>query len=1069
MSGITNSIVSRRGDAYFVRPLVWTRCVEDSESSFELYSFSRLKPTMSTFSALFLFIFLTITCSAAKTIVFWQPGFPTVASAPVTREALGRALEGEDVSYVDLERLKTDDALKDAELLVLPYGSAVPVDAWRAIHAYVAQGGSLIIIGGQPLRVPVVTSQGKFQEQPAQDTYPRELDFRHTYDLPAQTRTRFAWKDGYDFGPPPTVRARRLFAVEGHLDGLGYMVNSDGLETAAPVIVSDRGGYGGEGDNSGARVVALDFDPEPGYWESADGISLIRTAADYAKQGATTFWVEIFLSTVKRGEPVQVTVHLRNLRRERKNQPLSGTVHVELLSGTTVFESGDVACSGKQLDAALYFRKAIEPGFYVVRARYEDGGKLREFHRNGFWVEDQKLLTSGPSLGVDGSFLTRGGKPFWPVGTNYFSTEANGWDFSGPRNAWNWERDFAEMEKYGVTFVRTGVWTPYKRFVEPLTEQVNERFLRNLEAFLLCARRHNIAVNFTFFAFVPRVSMRSGPESAGSAPNAYIARESVDAELQYVLSIVRRFKDVPWLCWDLINEPNFSNPNRLWHGNVPNGDHAETVAWHRWLQEKYGALDKLATAWAVTSESLVSFDAIPLPSEADLNFDRYGNSRHVRTVDYNLFAQDMFKDWVGTMVAAIRATGSQQLIDVGQDEGGVKDRVLNQFFSSAGVSFTTNHTYWEDDALLWDSVVAKRREIPNITGETGYQPVWSADGVWRYDEFTGLPLIERKWALGFAADSSGVLQWDWDREPDFGMKRSDGSAKEWQPMMRDIGRFAEQAAASATGSILPQIAIVLPQSAQLSTWNAFALEAQAKSVRVLYNYTRFEAYAVGEYQIEDLGNPKLIILPSPFLLNQHAWQTIIDHVRTGTTLLVSGRFDEDAHFHPTGRQNEFGLNYAPGPLTSREHVLNWPGGQTRLTYSGNKTTYLDRAFLPDGKTWADTTVGPGKILFSALPLELNDNLQAIADVYKWAGEKAGVMPTYTTTVSDRGVLICPTRFPHATLYVVTSESGQAVPVVFKDERSGRTLSSTVRPGRAAMVLLGDDGKQLASYEWNSPQ
>src|SRR6185437_16348996 len=105
-------------------------------------------------------------------------------------------------------------------------------------------------------------------------------------------------------------------------------------------------------------------------------------------------------------------------------------------------------------------------------------------------------------------------------------------------------------------------------------------------------------------------------------------------------------------------------------------------------------------------------------------FGRYGNDHQVRAFDYNLFAQNMFSNWVHTMVATIRATGSRQLINVGQDEGGVSDRVLNQFYATAGVSFTTNHTYWNDDALLWDSVVAKHAGIPNITGETGYQPVW---------------------------------------------------------------------------------------------------------------------------------------------------------------------------------------------------------------------------------------------------------------------------------------------------------------------------------------------------------
>ena len=182
------------------------------------------------------------------------------------------------------------------------------------------------------------------------------------------------------------------------------------------------------------------------------------------------------------------------------------------------------------------------------------------------------------------------------------------------------------------------------------------------------------------------------------------------------------------------------------------------------------------------------------------------------------------------------------------------DRVLNQFYATSGVSFTTNHTYWQDDALLWDSVVAKRPGIPNITGETGYQPVWAPDGTWRYDELTGLGLEERKWALGFAAGSSGAMQWDWDREVDFGIERSDGSAKLWENMMRDLGRFAEQAAPSATGLILPQVAIVLPQSLQLSVYNHEAIEAQQTAVRVLYNYDHAAAYAVGRISDRNPGN-----------------------------------------------------------------------------------------------------------------------------------------------------------------------------------------------------------------------
>ena len=126
------------------------------------------------------------------------------------------------------------------------------------------------------------------------------------------------------------------------------------------------------------------------------------------------------------------------------------------------------------------------------------------------------------------------------------------------------------------------------------------------------------------------------------------------------------------------------------------------------------------------------------------------------------------------MIQAIRATGAQQAITVGQDEGGVADRVLNQFWGESDVTYTVNHSWWRDDALLWNSVAAKTPGKPNIIGETGPQPVTSMDGSSRWDDIQGMPLLERKLALAFANAGAGVLQWDWTRTESFGLLRRDG-------------------------------------------------------------------------------------------------------------------------------------------------------------------------------------------------------------------------------------------------------------------------------------------------------
>jgi len=1022
---------------------------------------------MRKLALLFLLVLACTSTLFAKTLVFWQDGFPTVASQPLSRDVLLKALDDRDVVFAGLAELKDTATWKDADLFVLPYGSAVPTDAWPAIRSYLRDGGNLLVLGGQALRVPVTLADGKFIQSRSQDTYARELGFRHSYPVPVPSGSHFAWRFGYSFLHAPVIRARSFFTTEGRLEGLGYMMDPEGAAVAAPVVVQDHTNVALPPEEMlGSRVVLLDFDPEPGYWESQDGLSLIRQSAQYAHQGALAFWLETPFSTAKPDEPLSVVVHLRNARRERLSLPQSGEVKLELLSGEKILQSARVPCAGAKVDAEVSFHTTLAPGFYIIRGLYEDAGQPREFYQNALWVEDPHLLASGPALGVQGDFLSRDGKPFFPVGSNYFTTEGNGWDFAGPRNAWIWERDFAEMERHGVNFLRTGVWMTNLRFVEPLTDMVTERFLRNLEAYLLCARRHNIIVNFTFFAFVPHTGVRGFDQHAAPIRNPYTDPVAIRGEQDYILSVVNHFRGVPWLSWDLINEPSFSNPNRLWKGNTPNNDPTEIAAWHAWLQNKYHDSAALAAAWLVTPDELGSLDQVPLPSIEDISPQRYGDANLIRAVDYNHFAQDTFAGWVHTMLSAIRSTGSTQLINIGQDEGGVTDRVLNQFYASSGVSFTTNHTYWRDDGLLWDSVAAKFPGLPNIVGETGYQPAWNPDGTWRLDEFTGSPLLERKWALGFAAGNSGILTWDWDREEDFGILRSDGSAKTWLPMLGGVAQFAAKAAPYATSFVPPQVAIVLPQSLQLSVLNGMALDAQKAAVRALYHYARAEAYAVGEYQSEHLGNPKLILLPSPLALDSAAWEEILARVRNGAVLLITGPFDRDAHFHPANRREEIALPYEDAMLSLRESILQWPEGQARLTFGGDRTTFLDRAALPGDATWTEQTLGKGKILLASFPLELNDNLDAVGSVYRYALKVAGVTPVYSAAVNDPGILICPTQFPHATLYVITSES-TGREVSFRDQKSNKEFSAQLDPGRAALLLVAEDGAILASYNWPS--
>lgn len=1004
---------------------------------------------------------------AGGIVVFRQPGFPTLESRPVTQSDLQAALAGLPVRYVTLAQLRNFAQWRGARLLILPYGSAVPAAAWPAILAYLRQGGNLLTLGGRGLMMPVEGRSAPFHARRAEDAFAWALGFGNSYAarLPA-AKLQFRWSRHAPSFQALKLQPRRVFVLERALGyasyhGLGFMEAAGGAREAAPVTRIDfDNAAGGLAALAGDRCVFLNFTPAPGFWASADGRRLVRESALYARRGATVFEARMQFDTLTPGETSEVKLRFRRVLNQRLRIPVhQNQFRVSVWHKGQRLAARALQCAGATCDLHLSLPAAAAPGFYRVRASYRHQGRILEAEHFGYWVRDPRLFDSGAALTAGKNFLAARGRPFLPVGANYFSTA---WYYGGfgAGNAADWRRDMMAMRKRGVNFIRTGVWGGQSRFLNPLGG-ANQAFLRGLEAFLLAAARAHLQVNFTFTAFNPRIGY--GPAHPGGR-NPYLDPGAIRTELNYYLSIVRRFKNVRFLSWDLINEPSFSNPLIPWKGNIPNRDPIELRLWRQWLHRRYRHLAHLARAWNTTAAELGSWNAIPLPSAADITkLTRYGNPEQDRALDYNRFAQVMFGRWTRTMIVAIRGAGSRQLIDVGQDEGGVTNRVLDQFIGGDGVSFTVDHTYWQDNALLWDSLASHRPGTPDFVGETGVQPVWEINNSERWNEYTAAGLIERKLALGLAAGSSGGLLWEWGNGDDFGIQRQDGSNKVWKQILTGIARFARRTAPGWRGEVLPQTAIVLPQSLQFSVFNHYALRAQQHAVRALYDYARGTAYAVGEYQLQKLGRPKLIIMPTPWVLSRAAWKILVAHVRAGATLLISGRFDLDAHFHRTGRQRAIGLDARPRLLAERMFHLRWPGHSAWLSYPGEETNYLEYGALPEGKSFQELTLGRGRILYFAPPLELNANERAIGEVYRYALHAAGIQPEYTTTTRDPGITLCPTRFAQGTLYVLTSESARPRQVTWRDLASGQSFSLRLAPGRAALLWVNLLGKVVANY------
>ena len=98
----------------------------------------------------------------------------------------------------------------------------------------------------------------------------------------------------------------------------------------------------------------------------------------------------------------------------------------------------------------------------------------------GFWIKDAHLLAAAPVLSASRDWLRKDGEVFPIIGTTYMASDVHR-KFLFEPNPHVWDRDFSEMARRGVNFVRTGLWTAWGRvMLDP--GAIDEGILLALEA-----------------------------------------------------------------------------------------------------------------------------------------------------------------------------------------------------------------------------------------------------------------------------------------------------------------------------------------------------------------------------------------------------------------------------------------------------------------------------------------------------------------------------------------------------------------------------------------------------------
>jgi hypothetical protein len=1017
-----------------------------------------LKHTLWAF--VLLTVLVTFASAQSGVVVFHDDGFPAADSAAAPDAVLHHALPG--ASFASIADLKS--RLSSAKLLVMPYGSAFPEELWPEIQNFLQRGGNLLVLGGRPFTRAAYRdgSTWKLRDYSVRYTRPlmidqyqetpgsQDLKFESNPDIPLAL-PQFAWNKG--FSPIIHLSAVDLYnrggsagSIDSNLDALAWGTK-EGRRMSAPMIQIDhlRNGF------DGGRWIFVDAELGPDFYSGVNAGELISKLAEQAMHGAEEFTVRPVLPLYLLGEPVELQVHYNATE---KNATVSITV-----AGENQVLDYETARTPLPITQPIVYSPPKEKGLHIVTAELRVGDRVRTIYHSAFWIRDEDYLRSGPKLGVNQDYFELDGKPLAVIGTTYMSSEVQRLFFDHP-NVYVWDRDLRQIHDAGLNMIRTGWWTGWDKFADE-NGVPYERTLRTIEAYLMTARKYGLPVQFNFFAFLPEVL---------GGVNPYLDPEAVRKQRTLITSVAARFHDVPFLAYDLINEPSFSK--HLWTMR-PNGDWIESQKWNEWLNAHYPNRSALAAAWNVPISAVQG--TIPLPEDIDFNpRGMYNGHNSLKIYDYEMFAQESFAHWVEQMRDGIRETGSKQLITVGQDEGGFQDRLSPAFFASS-VDFTTNHSWWQNDSLLWDSLVAKQRGKAMLIQETGLQRELNLDETSRRTPESEAALFERKVAMSFV-QGSGAIEWLWNtnsymtegNETPIGALRADGTEKPEATVMRNFARFAAQIKDHLHNPQPAQVAVIASQAAQYSAVAEAQIEAQRKSVRALAYYDHVTPYIVYENQIDKMGSPKLAVLPSAQAITEKTWQALLKYVDRGGTLLITGPVDRDEHWQKVNRAAELIPGATAQPLTfhDAQQATNQVGKTALdLTFSQEVQSWLEGLHLGDGSSLKRATRGKGVIVWAANPVELAQDELWTGLLYSPVAGAAGIQLQFDEARPlSPGVMVYPMPLEDSVLYTFVSDYASDRQIDVRDKSTGTRVTFTLPGEHAALALIGKKEKSvIAKY------
>lgn len=801
--------------------------------------------------------------------------------------------------------------------------------------------------------------------------------------------------------------------------------------------------------------INLNFETKYARYQPTEEVVLNVEIEELNKNQLRRFKVEIQVSKIENATQTLIYKEKLNIEKEQKS--------IQVVIG--ILEEGQYQANiSVKVDDEMIACK--HTGFYVVSneqilAQMKENSRIQidKNQSTDFCIKDDAI---------------------YPIhGTTYFVTDRYRECFLH-FNLAVCEEDLRRLQKDGFNILRSGNWKLALAFYRDNGE-IEEKALRALQAFFLCALKYDFTVQFVLGV----VALNDWNRELCAIHNEEILEKSSTLIKTFAIA----FGEYTNVMLDLVNEPSYSYGG-AWTLGRPSRDEYELKNFIQWLKNKYGNdISKLRSAWGETAYNVKTFEEIYLPEEEHFERGWFRTEKYIKTciiTDFFQFARESYSKWLKNIREIAHQHAPKMVVIMGRDESlripCEQDEVLQN-----NIDMVCWHQWNYTAAVYTEYLLNRTRGYVCCAQELGVYRLEGIRGGKRHTDLEVSRMLEKKLLCSFG----NWIQWQAFNDPymhelsenTLGLYRADKTPTASLKVCRALAQVEQEMAMFMKHREEDQIRILslYGTSYYFSVESELAEQGIRKHVAVLNNYMKQQSNIVLEHLFieknqEMIGKPQLIIMPCMQMIKQNIWENILDYIRKGGVVLITGTIEKDEFFRAKKRIGKFNSKLATEKLLDFEKITikdkNFMINFCQNVGYGDASHLLDKDVYEEDKDihedkdrmqLQEYSIGNGTLLHCPIPVELSDSIEAIKAVYQVAIERAGASNSlYRTEDSKPNIFIHAIPYEKCTLYTVLNE-GEADSISIYDLQSGQKVQLQLLKRQGIKIWIDHKGKILNKY------